>query len=103
MRLSTFIPGPITRLGQCLISRLRASTKPVMNTLLVGAVADVTRSRQALIVENALLRQQLLVLQRQVKRPKLRWRDRVLIVGLASRAATWKEALLIVKLASLSS
>ncbi len=36
------------------------------NTLLVGTVADVTRSRRDLIVENALLRQQLLVLQRWV-------------------------------------
>jgi hypothetical protein len=35
---------------------------------LVGTLADVTRSRRDLIVENALLRHQLLVLQRQVKR-----------------------------------
>jgi transposase InsO family protein len=68
-----------------------------MDTPLVGAVSDVTRSRRELIVENALLRQQLLVLQRQVKRPKLRWHDRAVIVGLASRVATWKNALLIVK------
>jgi putative transposase len=64
---------------------------------LVGTVADVTRSRRDLIVENALLRQQLLVLQRQVKRPNLSWRERALIVGLASRVGTWKSALLIVK------
>ncbi len=97
MRFSTFIPSPITRLGRCLISRLRAWTKPITATPLVGTVVDVTRSRRDLIVENALLRQQLLILQRQVKRPKLRWRDRVLIVGIASRVATWKNALLIVK------
>ncbi len=97
MRFSTLIPSPITQLGSDLINRLRARTKPLTNTLLVGAAADVVRSRQALIVENALLRQQLLVLQRQVKRPKLRWRDRVVIVGLASRVLTWKNALLIVK------
>ncbi len=58
---------------------------------------DITRSRQELILENALLRQQLLVLNRQVKRPKLGWRDRAVIVGLTSRLATWKHALLIVK------
>ncbi len=97
MRFSTLIPGPITRLGQRLMSKLRAWTKPMTDSPLVGTVADVTRSRRELIVENALLRQQLLVLQRQVKRPKLRWRDQALIVGLTSRVATWKSALLIVK------
>ncbi len=79
------------------LSKLRAWTKPITESPLVGTVADVTRSRRDLIIENALLRQQLLVLQRQVKRPKLSWRDRAVIVGLASRMATWKNALLIVK------
>src|SRR5690349_6517221 len=64
---------------------------------LVGTVADVTGSRRELIVENTLLRQQLLILQRQVNRPKLRWRERAVIVVLASGVATWKSALLIVK------
>ena len=36
-------------------------------------------------MENALLRQQLIVLQRQVKRPKLTLRDRALFVLLASK------------------
>ncbi len=97
MQLSTFIPGLITRLDQCLRRRLRDWTKPIPATPLVGALTDSMRSRRELILENALLRQQLLVLQRQGTRPKLRWRDRALIVGLASRVATWKNALLIVK------
>jgi transposase InsO family protein len=63
----------------------------------IGAVVDSTRSRQQLMVENALLQQQLLVVNRQVKRPKLRQRDRALIVWLARRVATWKTAVLIVK------
>ena len=37
----------------------------MIDTPLVGTVAEVARSRRELIVENALLRQQLLVLQRQ--------------------------------------
>jgi putative transposase len=44
-----------------------------------------------------LLRQQLLVLKRQVKRPALTWRDRALFVLLASKLPTWKEALVIVQ------
>jgi transposase InsO family protein len=97
VQFSTLIICLITRLGRCLINRLRRWTKPITETPLVGAVTDVTRSRQELIIENAMLRQQLIVLNRQVKRPKLSWRDRVVIVGLTSRVATWKNALLIVK------
>ncbi|HVO70057.1 MAG TPA: hypothetical protein VMT24_08430 [Aggregatilineaceae bacterium] len=96
MQRSTLIPGLITRLGQYLLSRLRDWTKPITATPLIGALTDSTRSRRELILENALLRQQLLVVRRQGKRPKLRWRDRALIVGLAGRVATWKNALLIV-------
>ncbi len=66
-------------------------------TPLVGAVTDATRSQHELILENALLRQRLIVQNRQVKRPRLRGRDRAVIVGLAGRLATWKNALLIVK------
>jgi hypothetical protein len=38
-----------------------------------GTAADLIRSRSDLILENALLCQQLIVLERQVKRPKLTW------------------------------
>ena len=48
-------------------------------------------------MENALLRQQLIVLQRQVKRPTLTWRNRALFVLLASKLRSWKETLLIVQ------
>jgi hypothetical protein len=58
---------------------------------------DLTRSRLELVLENMLLRQQLIVLKRQVKRPALTWRDRTLFVLLCSRPRTWKQALLIVQ------
>jgi len=63
----------------------------------LGAVADLARSKPQLIAENLLLRQQLIVLNRSVKRPRLTNRDRGLFVLLASRLYSWKEALLIVK------
>jgi len=48
------------------------------------------------MLENALLRQQLIVMARQVKRPQFtRW-DRLLLVGLASRWQGWKQALLLI-------
>jgi hypothetical protein len=43
-------------------------TKPLTTRLVIGSLADVTRSRADLVAENALLRQQLIILRRQVKR-----------------------------------
>ncbi len=72
-------------------------TKPRNGGLVVGALQDMPRSKTELMVENALLRQQLIVLKRQVKRPVLTGRDRLLMVGLSSRLASWKQAVLIVQ------
>jgi hypothetical protein len=46
-------------------------TKPATSVLIIGLLSDLTRSRADLAVENALLRQQLIVLKRQIKRPQL--------------------------------
>ncbi|MFC1960955.1 integrase core domain-containing protein, partial [Chloroflexota bacterium] len=63
-----------------------------------GGVVDVTRRKEELILENMLLRQQLVVLQRQVKRPKLTWRERFTIVLLARWVGErWHEAMMIVQ------
>ncbi len=54
--------------------RVKHWIKPATSVLLVGILSDLTRSRTDLVVENALLRQQLIVLKRQIKRHKhLRW------------------------------
>ncbi|MFC1961407.1 hypothetical protein ACFLYO_11945, partial [Chloroflexota bacterium] len=63
-----------------------------------GGVVDVTRSKEELILENMLLRQQVIVLQRQVKRPKLTWRERFTVVLLARWVGQrWHEAMMIVQ------
>jgi hypothetical protein len=62
----------------------RKWTQPDNHGLLGGVVADATRSKAELMLENALLRQQLIVLDRQVKRPQLSWRERGIMVLLAS-------------------
>ena len=49
------------------------------------------------MAENALLRQQLIILQRQVKRPACTNTDRMLLVVLARAVRTWKQALFIVQ------
>lgn len=54
-------------------------------------------TRSELLAENALLRQQLIILSRQVKRPACAKTDRVLLVVFARATRSWKQALLIVQ------
>src|SRR5437870_9304619 len=56
--------------------------KPRSTSLLLGTIADLAKGKSELLVENALLRQQL-ILRRQVKRPACRKTDRFLLVLLA--------------------
>lgn len=60
-------------------------------------LADLARSKPELLVENALLRQQLIVLKRQVKRPTYTPTDRILFVLFARVVRTWKQTLLLVQ------
>lgn len=57
----------------------------------------VLANRAALAMENLALRQQLAVLERSVKRPALRQRDRIFWAWLARLWNGWRAALLIVK------
>jgi hypothetical protein len=69
---------------------LRRWTRPdnSNDSLAVGTALDPTHSRSKLVLENALLRQQLIVLQRRGKRPTLTWRNRALFVLIASKLPT---------------
>src|SRR5262249_1226791 len=60
-------------------------------------MSDLLRPKSELVLENALLRQQVIVLRRQVKRPKMTNLDRRLVVLLASQLRAWRNALLVVK------
>jgi transposase InsO family protein len=86
---------------QSIIERLetgfKAAIKPRSDKQVVGIALDLTRSKSELVAENALLRQQLIVVKRQIKRPELTQRDRLLLVLLARLTRGWKEALLIVQ------
>lgn len=66
-------------------------------SLSLGTLADLGRSKAELVAENALLRQQLLILRRQVKRPACTKWDRVLLVLLARVVRAWKQTLFIVQ------
>jgi len=72
----SFLIHSLASLLQPFLQALRQWTKPNRTSLARGAAADLIRNRSDLILENALLRMQLIVLERQVKRPKLTWRDR---------------------------
>jgi hypothetical protein len=51
--------------------RIKHRTKPAIPDLIIGILSDLTRSRADLMIENALLRQQMILLNRQIKRPQL--------------------------------
>ena len=83
--------------AKALRRHLLIATKPAAAPLVAGTLADLVRSKPALVAENALLRQQVIVLRRGAKRPRCTPTDRALLVLLASRLRTWRSALLIVQ------
>jgi transposase InsO family protein len=84
-------------LGRRTKQHLKQWAKPVSASLVTGALSDLTRSRTDLIAENVMLRQQLIVLKRQVKRPQLTNSDRIRLVLLARCTQFWQQTLLIVQ------
>jgi putative transposase len=72
-------------------------TKPFTFSLPFGTLADLGRSKAELVAENALLRRQLIILKRQVKRPAYSKVNRTLLVLLVRLVRTWKQTLFIVQ------
>jgi putative transposase len=95
----------LTRCAEKLFSRLssaanqlfRRITEPARSNMVTGTLADMPRSRAELLAENVLLRQQLIVLHRRTKTPRLTWRERLSLLFLAHWVANWKQALQIIK------
>jgi transposase InsO family protein len=77
------------------MERIREATRPVAPVR--GLVVDLARSRGSLIAENLLLRQQLLVLKRQTRRPRFNQIDRVVLLGASAMTGAWRDAILLVK------
>ena len=75
-----------------LSSRFTRWTKPLLTSLPLATLTDLGRSKSELIAENALLRQQLVILKRQMKRPTFTKTDRILLVLLARLVSTWQQA-----------
>ena len=89
--LTTVARRALRRVG----TTLRAASRPA--TPAFGLVTDLLRPRRLLLAENVLLRQQLLVLRRQVKRPNLTAFDRAVMVAASAVTGTWRESVLLVK------
>lgn len=84
-------------LAHWLEQAFRALLRPHPAALVRGALTDLTYTKAELIAENALLRHQLAILHRQVKRPQLNRRERFGLLVLASHVRNWKDALLIIQ------
>src|SRR5215469_15876020 len=80
-----------------LSSRLTRWTKPLGTSFPLATLTVLSRSKSELIAEIALLRQQLIILERQVKRPTFPRTDRLLLVLLSRLVRTWQQALVIVQ------
>ena len=93
----TFIQWLTSLCLQSLHPRFVDWTKPDITSLIFGTVTDLARSRSELVAENALLRQQLIILRRQVKRPTCTKTDHLILVLLARASRAGKQALLIVQ------
>lgn len=85
------------RLSSAASQLLRRLTEPARPNLVTGTLADLPRSRAELLAENALLRQQLIVLRRNTKTPRLTWRERYSLVFLARWVPNWKQVLQIIQ------
>jgi putative transposase len=70
---------------------------PPTTSLVFGTLADLTRSKAELLAENELLRHQLFILRRLIKRPTYLKTDRLLLVLLARMVRTWKQALFLIQ------
>ncbi len=78
-------------------THFRRLTLPPRDSPVLETLADFTPSKTELIAENALLRQQLVILHRQIMHPRLNRRDRFWLLVLASQVANWKQALRIIQ------
>ena len=70
-----------TRLSHAANRLFRHILAPTQSNLVTGTLADIPRRRTELLAESALLRQQLIVLHRQVKTPRLTWCQRLSLLS----------------------
>jgi putative transposase len=94
----------LTRCAMNLCARLSSAARQLLRltelarpNLVTGTLADLPRSRAELLAENVLLRQQLIVIRRNTKTPRLTWPERLSLIFLARWVLNWKQVLQIVQ------
>jgi hypothetical protein len=89
--------APILNTCKSIINRIKNKIKqlkkPTTPSLAMGTILDLPPSKTDWIVENAILRQQMIVLNRQLKRPQFTAGDRLRFVFLARLTNLWHTAL----------
>jgi putative transposase len=96
-RIVQCLTGACRRVRRAPRRSLLVATTPAAAPPLAETLVDLVRSKPELIAENALLRQQVIILRWGVKRPRCTFADRALLVLLASRLRTRRKRLLIVQ------
>ena len=84
------IANQLRLVAQTVVKHIRQMTRPANGSSTSNLIMGFTRSKHDLLVENALLRQQLIVLQRRQKRPQLSMRDRIKLICLVSTTTALK-------------
>jgi putative transposase len=90
-----WVDGVARRTVERVEAAMQSAARPA--SVVGGLLRDVVRSREELIAENALLRQQLLVAARTARKPRFTRYERGLLVILARLVPRWRDALLVVK------
>lgn len=83
----------IRRFCKIIKQLVKQHIRPTTSAIAIGSSSDLKRGRRDLIIENALLRQQLIVLKRQAKRPQHTQGDRLRLVFLARLTKFWQHSL----------
>src|SRR6266849_4440292 len=96
-QLTEYAQNLWARLSSAASQLFRRLTEPARPNLVTGTLADLPRSRTELLAENALLRQQLIVLGRGTKTPRLTWQERLSLIFLARWVPNWKQVLQIIQ------
>jgi hypothetical protein len=85
------------RICSVIQNRFIAWTKPATSSLITSVASDLAKPKAELVAKNTLLRKQLIILNRKVKKPSFTPLDRFLLVLLVSKIQNWKQTLLILK------
>ncbi len=90
--------APIVALVAALFRALQRLIRPARSAarLVIGAAKDLTRTRSELLAENAMRRQQVIVLRRGVDRARIHDDNRLLLLILARLTGRWRGALHVV-------